>query len=191
VAWLGSEAVGLQTNADHIADRRIAERLKPPGQHYFGGKLMATVSIIARAAVTVGAIVAVGLVALPSSSAAAGRTPVMGCFNFSIAGPNLYAADYAPQGRCYFATGIIGIDHVRWSHWGRPRATGSGYLIDGLGFEHKATMMISGLSQPCPVRPGPKVYSKLRVTWHSFRAVGVLRPTGEHVFNVVPSDIDC
>jgi hypothetical protein len=135
-------------------------------------------------------IVALALIA-PTAVAARQRYPVMGCFNFNFPSPNLYSLAYKPYGRCYSETGIDGIDRVRWSHWGRSRASGHGEYLDSLGFPHKASMTIYGLFHPCRFAPGQKTYSKLRVVWQSVRGGGVLRPGGQHEFDVTPSDVGC
>jgi hypothetical protein len=86
---------------------------------------------------------------------------------------------------------IAQISHVKWSHWGKPTATGSGrYTVygQGPGTTFSATMKVYGLlskNNPKVCGLGGSAYSRLQVTFTANDKT--YRP----VFSVTPIDAGC
>ena len=131
-----------------------------------------------RVAWAMSAVAAVLVVAFASNAQGAHRYPVMGCTSLGTPVHEKVPV-YKPYGRCSFLGGgvnDVGIYHVRWTGWGRKKASGRGSYYDGLGFLHHASMTVYRLRA--------KSYTRIRVKWDAKYAGGALRPRGNRVFNV-------
>lgn len=112
---------------------------------------------------------------------------VIGCSKPGSGHPLLNDIEQHPRNCSDPALGgtTAGLQAVRWQDWGQPLATGSGLLVDGLGFEYPAKVIAFDLTQ----QNGMTFYARVHVVSEGENRGGAFRPGLDKTVSVVPNSV--
>ena len=135
----------------------------------------------------IGAVVIALLSAAAGSAGADSSQVVIGCSSLATGRLALSISKIHPRdcGNPGLGGTVAGIQDAKWRHWGRPRATGAGYLVDGLGYRYPARFTALALTR----RDRIEFYARLHVVSTGERRGGAFRPGLNTTVPTTPTDL--
>ena len=111
----------------------------------------------------------------------------MGCSSFSGGRLALSRSEAHPRecGNPALGGTLAGIQDAHWHNWGQPRATGTGHLVDGLGYRYPARFTAFGRLR----RDGVAFYSRMHLVSKGEERGGAFRPGLNATVAIAPSHL--